>query len=358
MLGSFGGKVDGWSPQGQLLAANGKLYGTTVLGGKYGNGVIFSIKPSGGLRLVHQFLFEGSAPYAGLTAVQGAFYGTLSAGGEFLAGSVYKMTSSGTVSALLPFDNDEVGDGVGPQSKLAALGSVLYGTTSKGGTHGQGTIFSVTTGGTQHTLYSFTGGTDGEMPTAGMAIAGSTLFGTTSQGGANGSLCGGTLFSIGTNGSNFKVLHAFGGGTDGDCPVGQLFAWNGKLYGETNGGGTHGGGTVFVIATNGSGYRVLHNFGFKNEGHYPAAGAIVAGNVLYGTTACGGAYGNASSCGGTVFGMNLNGTGYRVLHNFGQGADGANPEAELTAFDGTLYGTTQTGGPSNSGTVFAITPNP
>ncbi len=49
---------------------------------------------------------------------------------------------------------------------------------------------------------------------------------------------------------------------------------------------------------------------------------------------------------------------YQVLHYFQGGADGANPIADLIqANDGYLYGTTTTGGSSNNGTVFKISPN-
>ena len=45
----------------------------------------------------------------------------------------------------------------------------------------------------------------------------------------------------------YKVLHAFGAGTDGGglwSPV--VFDGQGSLYGTTSGGGVNGGGTVFA----------------------------------------------------------------------------------------------------------------
>lgn len=48
---------------------------------------------------------------------------------------------------------------------------------------------------------------------------------------------------------------------------------------------------------------------------------------------------------------------YRVVHSFqGEGVDGTEPRAALIAVDGMLYGTTEFGGPSGSGTVFRIDP--
>ena len=47
---------------------------------------------------------------------------------------------------------------------------------------------------------------------------------------------------------------------------------------------------------------------------------------------------------------------YQVLHSFGASSDGAQPMASLINVNGTLYGTTEDGGTSGSGTVFALTP--
>ena len=46
----------------------------------------------------------------------------------------------------------------------------------------------------------------------------------------------------------------------------------------------------------------------------------------------------------------------KVLHSFGNAADGANPAAALIDLNGTLYGTTEDGGLNGVGTVFALTP--
>ena len=66
--------------------------------------------------------------------------------------------------------------------------------------------------------------------------------------------------------------------------------------------------------------------------------------------------------GGTVFELTPNGSGgwaETVLHSFGKGADGYQPTYGSLIFDaaGNLYGTTQLGGSSNSGTVFELTPD-
>ncbi|MFY9720745.1 MAG: choice-of-anchor tandem repeat GloVer-containing protein [Candidatus Cybelea sp.] len=71
---------------------------------------------------------------------------------------------------------------------------------------------------------------------------------------------------------------------------------------------------------------------------------------LYGTTTAGGAY-----KGGTVFSITPGGT-EKVLHSFGNGDDGADPNAALVDVKGTLYGTTTSGDAHGQGTVFSLKP--
>jgi uncharacterized repeat protein (TIGR03803 family) len=61
----------------------------------------------------------------------------------------------------------------------------LYGTTLDGGTYGYGTIFEVTSSGTETVLYSFANnGTDGGTPENSLLLdAAGNLYGTASVGG-------------------------------------------------------------------------------------------------------------------------------------------------------------------------------
>jgi uncharacterized repeat protein (TIGR03803 family) len=99
------------------------------------------------------------------------------------------------------------------------------------------------------TLYSFSGGADGEYPVAGLiADASGALYGTTESGGS----CCGTVFKLTpptTTGGPWAetVLYSFTGGADGAQPVASLIAdASGALYGTTEGGGS-GYGTVFKL---------------------------------------------------------------------------------------------------------------
>lgn len=213
------------------------------------------------------------------------------------------------------------------------------------------------------TLYSFTGQHDGEYPYAGVTISkGGVLYGTTLLGpGITGF---GTLYELkppAAPGGTWTetVLHSFTGpGGDGAYPYAPpAIAPSGGLFGTTDGGGAFSAGTAFEWTA--SAEMVLHSFGSaKGDGAGPIA-ALTAGpgGVFYGTTSGGG-----SAPGGTVFELIPPAAGgawtETVLYSFGsQNGDGRYPNAGLTAgANGTLYGTTQSGGAANHGTVFQLTP--
>jgi uncharacterized repeat protein (TIGR03803 family) len=96
-------------------------------------------------------------------------------------------------------------------------------------------------------------------------------------------------------------------------------------------------------------YSVVYSFNGL-RGSKPAANLLDVGGTLYGTTEYGG-----TSKAGTVFALR---PGVEtVLHSFANSAsDGDVPAAGLIAVGGKLYGTTSQGGPSGGGTIFSIDP--
>jgi uncharacterized repeat protein (TIGR03803 family) len=380
---SFGGGSDGATPEAGLIDVGGTLYGTTVDGGPYfctsgeynGCGTVFSVTPRGTEKVLHDFGAgnDGRSPFAGLVDVGGTLYGTTADGGSAACyssssvscGTVFSITPGGTEKVLHSFD---LTDGGYPFAGLIDVKGSLYGTTSRGGenycysiTNGPcGTVFSVTTGGTEKVLHSFNGRSDGEFPYAGLIDVKGTLYGTTEFGGKHRY---GTVSSIAT-GDAYKVLHSFGAGSDGRNPYAGLIDVKGKLYGTTFWGGAHrcapsgdkGCGTVFSITPGGK-EKVIYSFGSGTDGAHPYAGLIDVKGTLYGTTVYRGAYScNGSSYNGcgTVFSATPRGT-EKVVHSF-NGTDGADPYAALIDVKGTLYGTTEAGGAYNYGTVFSLKP--
>ena len=200
----------------------------------------------------------GAYPNEALTDVDGTLYGTTAYGGAQGAGVVYGMSKTGRTKVLYSFDAPPGGGSAGSNG-LININGVLYGTTSGGGPyHNEGTVYSITTDGTVNVLHSFGAGcpprkrcSDGEYPDSGLLDVNGMLYGETAAGGTHAS---GTVFSITTSGSE-SVLRSF---SQGYGPAEGLTAMNGILYGVTFGGSCDGG-TVFSLTLSGKVKR-LHTF--------------------------------------------------------------------------------------------------
>jgi uncharacterized repeat protein (TIGR03803 family) len=310
---------------------------------------------------------DGQNPLAGLVMdASGNFYGTTSIGGDFNSGTVYKIASDGSHSVVYSFGTN-AGDGNEPFTGTMVLDASgnLFGTTAFGGAHGGGNVFKISPTGEETVLYSFCsrGGSlcvDGNEPIGGLIQdKHGNLYGTTQLGGAFNQ---GTAFRLRPNGS-ITVLHSFGNGTDGLNPEGAMVMdAGGNLYGTTNLGGDTtfcggiGCGTIFKIDPTGT-ETVLYKFctSFTSicyDGIQPTGSLLLdkRGN-LYGTTFTGG-----RTDFGTVFVLSPNGTEH-LLHTFKNGLmDGAWPLGGLTMDSaGNVYGTTSSGGTQNEGAVYEIT---
>lgn len=349
-LYSFTDNGDGSSPvAGLVQASDGNLYGTTYEGGANGDGAIFRITPGGSLTPLYSFKGgnDGAHPYSGLIqASDGNLYGTTAEGGANGDGVIFRITTNGTQTPLYSFTGGR--DGASPRGGLLqASDGNLYGTTTEGGTNGEGAFFRMTINGALTPLYSFTDGHDGGFPEATLLQThDGYLYGTTYEGGANGY---GVIYRITTNGV-LTSLYSFTNGNDGAAPVsGLLQTTDGNLYGTTEDGGANNYGVVFRFATNGV-LTPLYSFTDGHDGAYPE-GALVQGNDgnLYGTTYEGGANGY-----GVIFQIATNGA-LASLYSFTDGHDGANPIAGLAlANSGNLFGTTIGGGTNRYGAVFEL----
>lgn len=250
-------------------------------------------------------------------------------------------------------------DGAYPLASLIDVGGTLYGTTSRGGAHGGGTVFSITPGGDEHVLYSFRDSdAAGAYPGAALLDLNGTLYGTTELGGR----AGGSVFSITTSG-HVHALYGFGSsGPSGMQPLASLIAAKGVLYGTTDFGAPADVGTAFSMTTGGE-ETTLHDFGrpYKSDGQHPAAALTERNGTFYGTTYEGGKYGRGNSCWGTecpgygtAYSVTPSGVEH-VLHSFGNGSDGVNPQAPMIVVKGKLYGVTDGGGANKAGIIFTLT---
>jgi hypothetical protein len=391
-----GGSNDGSAPVGGVVVdAAGNLYGTTGAGGSYTDcspfgqtcGVVFELSPNGtGWTETVLYTFtgdlDGGEPLAGLVLdSQGNLYGTTAIGGSFGNGTVFMLSfvsGSWIDSVLYSFHGGS--DGAYPQSALTLHNGSIYGTTYAGGgnsclgaSQGCGTVYQLekgSNGWTENVLYRFTNGTDGAFPYASLLIdPAGNLYGTTTQGGYLSGNCApygcGNIFQLKHKASGWTLnpLYLFMYDTDGSAPIGGLFAGpNDTLYGTASDGGAGYSGTVFQLAYAKGAWTFSLLYTFSGpDGAAPEASLVGKGKSLFGTTH-GGGTGSGCFFGapcGTVFMLTATAGGWKqtVLHSFtNNGTDGTYPEDNLILGNAALYGTTNAGGPSDKGTVFAITP--
>lgn len=306
--------------------------------------------PSPAYRVLFDFgsasdCLDGAVPLGGLILVNGRFYGTTFGGGSTNGGTVYSISPQGSENVVYSFPPYGGGPN-GPLARLAAWKTGLYGTIRRGGVYNGGYLFRVDVTGFLRILHNFGHRSDGSSPQAALTRVNNKLYGTTVQGGTNGD---GTVFAVDIKSGRERALHSFTGNPDGRQPDADLTMLNGTLYGTTAYGGTHDFGTVFSVNMNTGATNVLYSFKNSPDGLDPEAGLVAVNGTLYGTTASGGTHGS-----GTVFSVKTSGL-ERVLYNFANTPDGASPRADLIAVGGALYGTTESGGaPPSGGTLYSV----
>jgi uncharacterized repeat protein (TIGR03803 family) len=290
---------------------------------------------------------NGSATAAGVTFdADGNLYGTASYGGANNQGTVWDLAKgSGTITPLASFNGT---NGINPYAGVTLdTNGNLYGTTIKGGSDNQGTVWELANGSGAITPLASFNGTNGGYSYANVTLdANGNLYGTASAGGAN-SL--GTVWELAKGSSTITVLASFNG-TNGAEPVGGVtFDTNGNLFGTSLSGGADGRGTVWELAKGGGTINSLPSF-INTNGSNPSAGVTFDANGnLYGTTQVGG-----SANQGTVWELAKGSGTITALASFDV-INGAAPGAGVT-FDanGNLYGTAQVGGADGYGTVWEL----
>ena len=288
---------------------------------------------------------SGANPYGGvLLDAAGNLFGVTRGGGANDDGVAFQIApGSATATTLVTFGNGS--DGArGSGSLIADAAGNLYGTTTLGGASGAGAVIRIAAG--THrltTLASFTG-PEGAQPASGViADAAGNLYGTAPYGGVGG----GTVFKYTAATGRLAAVATFPSGV---YPYGRItLDPAGNLYGTTQHGGPTNDGTAFEIAAGSTAITTLATFGGAT-GQRPTAGLTLdpAGN-LYGTTATGGPGGS-----GTVFRIDAATGGLTTLAAF-DGTHGAGLDGDLLLdAAGNLYGTAVGGGPSEDGTVFRV----
>lgn len=354
-----GGDADGAVPLGGLIQSGSTLYGMTKAGGCHGNGTIFRINTDGtGFQLMHSFASgdsDGQYPYGSLLQSGSILYGMAGAENTNYGGTLFQIGTDGTGFQVLHRFEGLPSDGRWPYGSVIQSGSTLYGMTVAGGKGDTGsnlsggTVFRINTDGTGYKiLHHFAGGSDdGSWSAGNLTLVGTYLYGMTYKGGSSDL---GTIFKVSTDGAGFQVLHSFSGAPNDGAKTHDSFTQfpsDPALYGTTGNGGTKDLGILFKVNTDGTGFHLLHSFdGGANDVAKPLGARIKSDSIFYGTT-------KSKSGNGAIFSINTDGSAYQILHDF-IGADGARP-SDVFRSGSTVYGMTWKGGSQNLGVIFALT---
>ena len=362
------GAVKGRYPNGLLRGGDGAFYGTTSQGGAGDFGTVFRVTTGGVFTTLAQMSNLGGAapghyPLVGLiVGSDGAFYGTTNQGGASDHGVVFRVTAAGGYTSVVEFTGAV--DPAKPLTPIAGMtrggDGAFYGTSSEGGAFGFGTIFKITPGGALTTLVHFTGtggAARGSDPRGGLRLAGDrNFYGATVYGGAGDF---GSVFKMTPTGALTTLVEFTGtvGARKGQGPSGQLVEGSdGALYGTTYSGGGSDFGTIFKVTTDGV-FTTLFEFVTATAaitGRNPTAGLAMDGaGDFYGTGHWGGANGF-----GALFKVTPAGALMPQVQFSGTSgaAKGSYPEGVCVSGAGAIFGTTESGGAGNFGTIFKMTP--
>lgn len=247
------------------------FYGTTLRGGLYNQGTIYrGHLNTGTLEIVHNFnnaaetTGQGGAYGELMLASDGYLYGTANINNFFitLSSIIYRLRPDGSdYSVLHTFaPKPTLGGNALFGSLVEGTDGRLYGMTARSGEHDGGNIFRMDKNGANFTtLFQFpkTGPT-GWWPQGGLLkTTTGELFGTTSEGGTHAN---GSLFRLNSNGT-VTVLHAFTGGAGGGRPMGTVSETDeGRLLGVCYDGGANSAGGVFLADPDGTDYTLIFSF--------------------------------------------------------------------------------------------------
>ncbi len=294
---------------------------------------------------------DGAWPEAGLTASGTLLYGTSDAGGGSKAcangcGTVFSLNpSSGAVKVLHAFRGT---DTMEPSAGLLASGHRLYGTAFGNGTNGGAVFVTASGSGATKILHRFQDeNTDGFNPAAGLLAAGGLLYGTTQHGGGPS----GAVYSVDPKTDAARAYLDFPVNDDGFQPEAGLIRSGTAFYSTTYGGGTSGCGVLFSFNPTTGTATTAYDFKCQPDGTGPVGNLLGKQGILYGTTETGG-----TGDFGTVFAFNPATGAERVLYSFTGGNDGIYPNGALIVVGGKLYGTTYQGGAAHSGLIFSLDP--
>lgn len=328
LLGSFSSATTGEGPLARMVnMGDGYLYGVTefLRGVASKGGAVFRLDPAGGvgaaggLSQVFQFPSNtgGSSNPGAPQSLISVEPGVLLVLGASPSG-LWSVPVSSPASSQVLYRFSNPPDGVFAQSLSFGSDGFLYGVTGGIGTGVSDSAASVNSGTVFRFSADFTSLTNvhtcfypnGSQPCGAATPAADGNFYGMMQSGGNGPSTGsnveaGCIYRL-TPAGEYTKLHIFGVNGDtlrpstDDASLDLVHASDGFLYGVTSSGGSAGVGGVFRIKLDGTGYKVIHQF-TDATGKDPRCGLVQGGDGnLYGTTSRGG-----SGAFGTIYRIKL-----------------------------------------------------
>ena len=201
-----------------ILGSDGNLYGTTLYGGAFNRGTVFQLTTKGKLKIIHSFdpSHESSGPTGPvMQGADGKLYGTTVAGGTFDQGILYQMTTSGGAFKILyTFQGSAADGGHSTAGLVQGSDKFLYGVTTVGGANGLGTLFRISTTGKSFAVLHNFDTSSGDTPYSTPVLhTNGTIYGTTNHGGSQY--------------TGYGVLYSFDNGLKPFCSL--VVIWSGKL---------------------------------------------------------------------------------------------------------------------------------
>jgi uncharacterized repeat protein (TIGR03803 family) len=180
--------------RGSLVLGGGALFAPAYSYGGDCNDSVFMVNTDGtGFAVLKRFTGGDVLPQGGMVlaaGTPGTLYGTTEYGGSLGYGAVFKVNTDTTDFAVLKSFSGS--DGAGPAGGLVLAGNTLYGTASGGGVgwngyfeSGQGVVFQIQPDGTGFAVLKNFLGSDGAGPIGELVSTGTVLYGTTSSGGSS-----------------------------------------------------------------------------------------------------------------------------------------------------------------------------
>lgn len=316
-----------------VAGADGNLYGIAITNGLF---YFFQLTTSSGeVTVLHQFSADEGFPYGLIAGNDGFLYGIIGATTLRPRGALFRVSLSGALSTVHAFTPEE-NIGYVVTGPIQGGDGALYFVDRYAGSSAKGALFRCTRAGVLTTVYSFSGGLDGESP---------ELLTQASDGNFYVEHLSGTpaLSRITAAGVLTKV-HQF---STSEQPAKLVPAPNGVIYGINDGYGPTS--SVFKVAPNGA-FTTLQQFAIAERAD---TSLVLSNDALYGVA--GEQTNNTAEELGFVFRVPVTG-GLTRLREFTNDSAPFGPNRGLVqAPDGTFYGTTTSGGPAGKGTVYKLT---